>query len=248
MPTPIVIDLSHYNTIPTSLVPAQQSGIIGVIHKATQGTTYTDPTVDNRWVLAKQAGLLWGLYHFLEPGDMDQQAAYFVNCAKANGDENTLLAADYETSGISISDLLEFLTQVETLSGRKPIIYSGNTLKEELNGTPNAEISSYLLWLAQYSTTPVLPPGFTAYWLWQYSQSGSVPGVTAPVDVDAGNVADVTAKWSGSGKPVPTPAPGPSPAPAPGPSPAPEAAVVMIDITTPSGVEVAVLINGKPVS
>jgi lysozyme len=206
MPTPIVIDLSHFNTIPESLVPAQQSGIIGVIHKATQGTTYTDPDVGARWYLTKQAGMLWGLYAFLEPGDMVAQAQYFVGVAQENGDDNTLLCADYEESGISIDDLLQFLQEVQTLTGRQPVIYSGSTLKEELNGTANAEISAYRLWLAEYcAPPPSLPAGFSAYWLWQYSEDGTVPGVDSPVDVDTGDAAQVTAQWSGAPLPAPVP-------------------------------------------
>lgn len=247
MPTPIVIDLSHHNTIPQSLLPAAESGIIGVIHKATQGTDYTDPMVDNRWYLAKQAGLLWGLYHYLEPGNMDQQAAYFMSVAEANGDENTLLAADWEESGVSLDDVKQFLAQVQTLSGRKPILYSGNTLKEALNGKPDPEISVYLLWLAQYASQPTLPPGFPAYWLWQYSDSGTVPGVTPPTDLDAGDASAVTAQWSGSTKPTPAPKPAPSPSPAPGPTPEPDEPEVLVDITAPPGVTLSVLVNGKVV-
>ena len=39
---PAFIDLSHHNVIPQSLKPAKQSGIVGVIHKATEGTSYVD--------------------------------------------------------------------------------------------------------------------------------------------------------------------------------------------------------------
>ena len=40
------------------------TGIVGVIHKATQGTTYVDETYASRRVEALACGLLWGAYHF----------------------------------------------------------------------------------------------------------------------------------------------------------------------------------------
>lgn len=236
MPTPIVIDLSHHNTIPQSLQAAKDSGIIGVIHKATEGASYVDNTLDNRWYLASQAGLLWGTYHFMRPGDMKQQAAFYVETTNANGDENTLLAADHEDAGVSLADLKTWLAEVERLTGRRPVIYSGHVLKDQLKGKPDSVLSGYLLWLAQYGSSPTLPPGFDAAWLWQYSDKGSVPGVTPPTDVNAGDAADVTANWSGGpSQPVPVP---------PAPSEHEEA---RIEITTTPGVIVTVIVNGEEV-
>lgn len=233
MPTPIVIDLSHHNTVPVSFLATKQAGIIGIIHKATEGLNYKDDTADGRWYMAKQAGLLWGLYHFMRPGNMKQQAAFFVNVAKQVGDENTLLCADHEDLGVSLSDLKVWLKEVERLTGRKPVIYSGHVLKQQLGNHADAEISSYLLWLAQYASHPTLPAGFTKEWLWQYTDRGTVPGVTPPTDLDAGDAADVRAKWSGAAVPIP--------------GPAPEAPQVRIDITVPDGTMVLVSVNGHPV-
>ena len=38
-----VIDLSHHNTV-TSFQDAKAAGILGVIHKATEGTIFVDAT------------------------------------------------------------------------------------------------------------------------------------------------------------------------------------------------------------
>src|SRR5262245_32071305 len=74
---PAFIDLSHHNTIPESLQDARRSGILGVIHKATEGSSYVDSKVDARFWLARDAGMMWGVYHFVRPGDMDQQVGFF---------------------------------------------------------------------------------------------------------------------------------------------------------------------------
>lgn len=231
MPTPIVIDLSHHNSIPQGLEDAKKAGVIGVIHKASESTSYVDSDVDARWYLAKRAGMLWGLYHFLRPGDMEKQAQHFVDVALKNGDDHTLLAADHEDAGVSLDDLYEFLCEVERLTGRIPVIYSGHVLKDQLAGKPDSRFSSYRLWLAQYSSSPTLPPGFDKYWLWQYSDQGTVPGVSPPTDLNAGDANEVIHDWSGIVEPMPTPEPEPAP-------------VVFVNIQAPPNVEVIVHING----
>jgi len=229
MPTARVIDLSHHNTIPSSLQPARDAGVWGVIHKLTEGTTFTDAKVDARYYLAQDAGMLWGLYHFIRPGKIEQQAEFFVGQANALevADDDTLYVLDYEDAGVSLDDALTFMRKVEQLTGARPALYSGHVLKEALGGKPNAEIASYRLWLAQYSSAPTLPVGFDSYWLWQYSESASVPGIAPPVDVNAydGTEDELRADWSGT------------PAPEPGPEPE---AVVTITVTAPPGVKVVV--------
>ena len=131
---PIVIDLSHHNTIPDSLKDTAQSGVIGLIHKATEGGSYVDPTVGARQYLATDAGLLWGLYHFLRPGDQVAHANHFCDVAEVYGDSMTLLAADYEDYEVSLTDLIVWLLVVEQRMGRRPVIYSGHVLKDKLEG------------------------------------------------------------------------------------------------------------------
>lgn len=235
MPNPIVIDLSHHNTVPESFEEAKAAGIVGVIHKASEGGSYVDDKVDSRFYLAQQAGLLWGLYHFMRPGDQTEHAAFFVDVATNFGDENTLLAVDHEDPDVSLADLKVFLDEVVRLTGRLPVIYSGHVLKEQLDGKADPELDGYLLWLADYSAPATLPPGFKAYWLWQYTDSGQVPGVTPPTDLNDGDVNDVVMRWSGSAYPVPEPEPDETPE-------------VVIDITATEGVKVTVQVNGDLVA
>jgi len=229
MPTTRVIDLSHHNVIPQSLEAAAAAGVWGVIHKLTEGTSFTDDKVDSRYYLAKEAGMLWGVYHFIRPGNIEQQAEFFVGQADALGvsDQSTLYVLDYEDTGVSLDDALTFMRKVEQLTGGMPALYSGHVLKEALGGKPNAEISQYRLWLAEYSSSPTLPPGFDEYWLWQFSESGSVPGIEPPVDVNAydGDQDLLRAEWVEGGVQ---------------PEPQPDQITVTIRITAPAGVIVNV--------
>lgn len=207
MPTPAIIDLSHHNLIPSSLIPAKASGVQGVIHKASEGTTFADSKYSARRYLAQEAGLLWGSYHFLRPGKMLEQAKHFL--AVSEPDDNTLLAADHEDKGVSLDDLIYFLATIEDRIGREPIVYSGHVLKEQMGGQPNPDINQYRLWLAQYGSTYELPPGWPSYWLWQYSDKGQVPGISEYTDVNdyLGTNEELAAEWAGGSLAPPLPPP-----------------------------------------
>ena len=104
MPDPLnaVVDLSHHNGT-VDLQQAKGDGIIGVIHKATQGLTGLDPMYQTNKAKAADAGLLWGAYHFATGGDGVEQAQHFLDVVGSVN--NTLLVLDFEQnpSGSSMS-------------------------------------------------------------------------------------------------------------------------------------------------
>jgi lysozyme len=209
MPTPAVVDLSHHNIIPKSLKPARVAGIMGVIHKATEGVTYKDQTCAARAYLARQAGLRFGTYHYLRPGDPGAQVAFYYDTvqniqSEAGESRDWVWALDFEVDDISLDEVVSFLEQLKAITHQSPVLYSGHSLKDALNGMPDPRLIGYRLWLAQYAETPSLPPGWENYWLWQYSDVGSVPGITPPTDVNAAG-ADLAADWAGLEKPAPAP-------------------------------------------
>lgn len=237
---PAFIDISHYQTIPESLDEAAEAGILGVIHKMTEGSSYVDDKADNRRYLAQEAGLLWGLYHFVRAGDMAQQVDHFLSAAGPYSDEDTLFVLDWEVADVSLDDAIEFLDLLEQRTGRLPVLYSGHIVKDALAGGPDPRINKYPLWLCHYTTgTPVLPPGWDAYWAWQYTDQGSCPGVNSPVDLNAfdGTADQLRASWSGSdAEPIP-----------PEPEPEPDDDVV-VTVVVPAGVTIKVIDEtGQPV-
>lgn len=233
MPKTVVVDLSHHNTVPESLKPAKAAGVLGVIHKLTEGTGYVDDKVAARYHLALDADLLWGVYHFIRPGKIAEQARHFLAQAKGVANPETIFVLDYEDAGVSLDDCLQFLELVEVETGRTPIIYSGHVLKEKLGGKPNANLARYPLWLAQYGPEAVLPPGWDNYWLWQFTDKGTVPGINPPTDCNAydGPTEQMVAEWRGEE--------------APEPAPEPEAGEVSVVIAAPAGIIVNVVVNGE---
>ena len=51
---------------------------MGMIHKCTQGTTYADSMYSIRVKEAKEAGLLFGAYHFGTGDSGEEQAKWFL--------------------------------------------------------------------------------------------------------------------------------------------------------------------------
>lgn len=195
---PAYIDLSHHNTIPQSLQATYASGVVGIIHKMTEGMSFVDSKVDARCFLAQDAGMLWGLYHFVRPGNMIDQATFFVDKADELKvlDDNTLLCLDWEDKGVSADDALMFLTTVEELTNRSPVLYSGHVLKEDAD----TRLTDFRLWLAQYASEPELPNGWSDWWGWQYTDQGECAGIMPPVDLNAfsGTREHLIAGWSGN--------------------------------------------------
>lgn len=195
---PQVLDLSHHNTL-ISLQGAKDEGIVGIIHKLTDGTGFIDSKASTRYKLVQDTGLLWGVYHFLRPGQIKRQVDFFLSTAAHLMDDNTLLCCDYEVADIPLTDVLRFLQAVENQTMHSPVLYGGSILKEAGGAGKVKELANYRLWLAQYGQLAVLPKGYKKYWLWQYSQTGQINGISGSVDLDYfdGTTEELTAQWSG---------------------------------------------------
>lgn len=203
MINPMVVDLYHGDVV-ESFQAVYQFGIRGVIHKASEGETDIDPAYASRRPAATAAGLLWGAYHFMRPGDPVKQADHFVDVAEP--DENTLLAIDHEDPKVSLISAIMFMRAVEKLVGRDVVIYSGFLIKEQINvGRGDLYLAGRRLWLAQYGTKPTWPATWSSPWLWQFTGDGegppphSIPGLKGDIDVSsfAGNAHGLAATWAG---------------------------------------------------
>jgi lysozyme len=166
----VVIDISHHNGT-VDLNNAQQAGIVGIIHKATQGSSYTDPRYQNNFQQAQSLGLLWGAYHFGNGDDGISQADFFLKTVQPA--LHTILVLDFESnnggSTMSLQEARDFVTHIQAVTGIWPGLYGGSYLKEQLGTQADPILQNCWLWLAQYGPTPVLPPGWTNWTLWQYT-------------------------------------------------------------------------------
>lgn len=177
-PINVVIDLSHWNTV-TSFEELKNDGIMGVIHKATEGLDYVDPDYLARRSLAQGAGLMWGSYHFGMAGDGAEQAKFFLSTVQPGPQD--LLALDLEEnpagSSMTLQEAEAFVSQVQSATGRWPGVYSGGYIKGTLGNPTSTVLANCWLWLAQWEQVPVVPAAWEFWTLWQYTdgQLGSGP-------------------------------------------------------------------------
>jgi len=170
----VVIDLSHHNNY-VDFAKVAAAGVLGVIHKATQGTTTVDPLYAQRRGEALAAGLLWGAYHFGDGSDGVSQADHFLQVV--GNDPQTLRVLDFESnpSGptMSMEEARAFVTHVQSVTGKWPGFYSGHDIKEALGTGSDPVLANCWFWLSQYGPTAVVPVNWPTWTLWQYTD-GSV--------------------------------------------------------------------------
>ncbi|WP_353279501.1 glycoside hydrolase family 25 protein [Wolbachia endosymbiont (group B) of Xanthorhoe designata] len=185
----VVIDLSHWKQ-DIDFKLAKEDGILGVMHKATQGLKYVDPTYEERRKAAEEEGLLWGAYHFGVGEKGKDQAEHFLE--KIGDASQVLLALDIEENegnNITPEQAEDFVNQVHEATGRLPLIYGSAYFLKDF-ATPT--LMKCPLWIARWGESPMLPKGWNDWILWQYTdgQTGpephSVKGI-GPCDRDKFN-------------------------------------------------------------
>ncbi|MCW2778149.1 MAG: hypothetical protein JWN17_1874 [Frankiales bacterium] len=162
--------------------------------KATEGADVTNSWFTRDRTGARAAGLYTGAYHFARPstapGSAATQAQVFADTIGDQQLPGTLPPAlDLETSnGLSSAQLVSwtrtFLTRLEALTGRRPVVYTYPAFwSASMGGTRS--FAGYPLWIAHYAR--VAAPTHTGWddWaFWQYSSTASVDGIKGDVDMN----------------------------------------------------------------
>ena len=179
------IDVSHYQGA-INWDQVAKSDISFAYIKATDGSTFQDPSFSNNVSQASKTTLKLGPYHFFEANEKPQeQLTNFLDTIKHSPLSLTPmvdveLTHDQPAARIK-NNLAIFLQQLEQATGCKPIIYSYSSFWQTNIGPG---FDSYPFWLADYAKQPSPPPGVKNWQLWQYSQTGKVPGIEHSVDLD----------------------------------------------------------------
>lgn len=192
------IDVSyHQGTIDWARVA--RAGKRFAFVRASAGTLTADVAYDANRTGARMAGLAVGSYHFANPdtaaNDAANEAAWFLQQATiASGD--LLPVLDLEVSnGLSPAALTTWaqtwLSQVHAATGVRPIIYTTPTFwSTSMADTAWFAQNGYpVLWIAHWTTasSPTVPAANWAghgWTFWQHSSTGTVPGISGPVDLD----------------------------------------------------------------
>ncbi|MDD6795208.1 MAG: GH25 family lysozyme [Clostridiaceae bacterium] len=202
------IDISEYQgNIDFNAVRGSGKSIVYM--KATEGVTYVDSKFYANYAGAVNAGLNIGFYHFFRPEDDPiEQADFFIRTV-GNRKPNCRYAIDLEiTSGFSPQELtsraITFLNRVSELTGKDVVVYTDTYFA---NTYITNELSRYPVWIAEYGVNTPKNNAVWNNWIgFQYSESGSVAGISGAVDLD-GFMREIIIG------PAPTPVP---PTPTPG--------------------------------
>jgi lysozyme len=177
---PKVVDISHYDDVQVmnglwaGFAKLKAAGYVGVINKATQGRGMVDVSYARRKPHALDEGLLYGAYHYLDTSPPSEQAEHFLETAAV--DDQTFIAVDHETRGVSLDAVQEFMDTVKAATGRYPWLYSGFLIKEQLGSKVDPFWAQIKLWLSHYSSNPTWPICWTKPTLWQFTGDGIGPG------------------------------------------------------------------------
>lgn len=168
----------------------KNSGIDIIYIKSSQGDSIKDPYFEINYENAKANNLKIGFYHYMTATNIqeaEQQATFFASVISGK-QIDCKLAIDYEQfSGVGVEQIneiaLAFMQKVQELTKKQVIVYSDLYNSEN---TFNSELASQgELWIAYYGDYKNLEnvnSSWNTFIGVQYTDSGSVPGVSGNVD------------------------------------------------------------------
>jgi GH25 family lysozyme M1 (1,4-beta-N-acetylmuramidase) len=194
---PVGMDVSHYQgAIDWDTVSAYMNF---AIVKATEGTGYQDPYFNWNWSEMARVGVIRGAYHFARPNlDPFDQADFFLNVVQPqSGDIQVCLDLEV-TGGLRPADLWawvqNFVAEIQYWTGLSPCIYTSPSFWINQVGNPLDNLDCPL-WIAHWGVSrPTVPRAWSTWTFWQYTSTGSVPGVAGSVDRDNFN-GDISRLW-----------------------------------------------------
>jgi lysozyme len=185
------VDVSVYNgTVDWAQVKA--SGRVFAIARVSDGLNSLDSKFAADWSGIRAEGLVRGVYQYFEPGQNPvAQADLLVSKIGSLEPGDLPPIIDVETAGgqsnaTIVANVKAWLDEIEAKLGVKGIIYCASGFWNALPNT--SQFSSNIVWVANYGVScPSMPTPWTHWSMWQYSGTGTCPGMTGEVDLDVFN-------------------------------------------------------------
>jgi lysozyme len=183
----------------------KSAGIDFAIARISDGSALDSEFATN-WSAMKSAGIVRGAYQYFEPGeDPTTQAKIVVSAVGSLAAGDLPVTADMETSGgqspaTVAANLKTWVAAVQAGTGKTPMIYTAEGYWD--SDVASTAFSSDPLWVANWGVScPDLATGWSSWSVWQYSDSGSVAGISGSVDLDEfnGTLAELEAFAGGGG-------------------------------------------------
>lgn len=155
--------------------------------KSSQGVTIQDPTYVRNMTEARREGVLVGSYHYFSSvATGKEQCQYFMETIKGIHQDLVPVVDVEECSrgwgAMTLRrNLREFIDYMEEEYHMKPIIYTGVFF---YNLYLSEGFKDCKLFLARYSDEEPLPNDLSDWTIWQFTEKGSVDGISGFVDVN----------------------------------------------------------------
>jgi len=161
--------------------------------RVSDGANTVDSKFSSNWANAKAAGIIRGAYQFFRPGQsVTAQADLMISKLGPYQPGDLPPVIDVEDdAGLApatvASRVRQWVDRVKGAVGVEPIVYTGKYFWRDEVGSP-ASFAPNALWIAQYtSLCPDIPGPWTRWTFWQYTDAGSVPGISGHVDTNRFN-------------------------------------------------------------
>jgi GH25 family lysozyme M1 (1,4-beta-N-acetylmuramidase) len=179
------VDVSHWEGNIRWQVAAPAIGF--AYYKCTDGVRFVDDQFRNNQRGCSEAGLPHAPYHYYQPSlDPIKQADHFIRTA---GKEYKRYIVDVEASERDpkiTQKLSVFLDRLEKLTSTRPAIYTSAGYWNDFIHPIPAWAGTYDLIVAHYTSAhaPILPNGWKAYVIWQFSDYWNFPGCDEQADAN----------------------------------------------------------------
>lgn len=194
------IDISRYQG-QINWQQVRSAGINFVFIKATEGGDHSDPAFRTYWDQAGAAGIPRGAYHyyyFCRSGA--QQAAWFIaNVPRGTNTLPPVIDLEWTSSRTCPrrpspaevkAEATAFMNALQQFYGQRPIIYTTvDFYRDNQLGTMREEF-----WLRSTANHPSATYPGQRWTFWQYSGTGTVPGIRGNVDLNT--FAGSAAQWN----------------------------------------------------
>lgn len=189
--------------------------MIRIGFRGEDGVIYKDSYADYNIQNAVKNGILVGIYFnstAISESEASEEAVYTVNAIQGYKISYPVV---YDCEGFNLSssrmnsltntqrtnNALAFLKYVNS-SGYDAMTYSSTSELENSSSWNTSSLAKYKIWVARYPATTYpdikVPPYSGKYNMWQYTNKGSVSGISGNVDLDIAyfSVTESTAKNS----------------------------------------------------
>jgi len=181
------IDVSYYQG-DIAWPRVHRAGVRFAFIRVSDGSTIQDTKFAANWSGAHNAKILRGAYQFFRPEESPvAQADVMIKALREHGRGELPPVIDVETDGgLPLATVVRnakiWIEHVRSQLGVEPIVYT-NPGMWRWQGA--GELARQALWVAHYTEQcPSLPPPWTRWAFWQYTENGRIAGINGPVDLD----------------------------------------------------------------